>query len=188
MTRRVNIVSDRLCMRCLLGIPREDLVSSPTAETAEAGPIPNSNPTPVPDEHSLALAQACAALALSKKADEVALLHVEGVTSFTDFFLVASAPSERQVAAIATAIEDGLRDCGIRPMGVEGKEAGAWVLVDLGEVVVHLYLDTARTYYDIEGFWADAPRIAADEARGLEVLKEWEETHRETVKARREAL
>ncbi len=140
------------------------------------------------DNRSLDLAQACASLALDKKGDDPVIIHVEGVTSYTDFFVVVSAPSERQVSAIAGAIEDGMRECGVRPLGVEGKESGAWVLLDYGEVVVHLYLDEARQYYDLEGLWADAPRVDVVEDDGVAIRKAWEEAHRDEVAARREAL
>jgi len=118
--------------------------------------------------------QACAALALDKKATEPVILAVSKLTSFADFFLIASAPSERQVAAIGAHIEDTMRNAGLRPLSVEGKSSGAWVLLDFGDFVVHLFHDAAREYYDLEGFWADAPRVEINEAEGLAWAKQAE--------------
>ena len=116
------------------------------------------------------LAQACAALASDKKADEIVMLRVSELTSYADCFVICMAPSERQVLAIAHYIDDELRRAGKKPVGAEGLEQGHWVLVDYGSVVVHIFLSTARHYYDLEGFWADAPRIPVDEARGQSYL------------------
>lgn len=119
--------------------------------------------------------QACAALALDKKATDPVVLAVADLTSFADFFLIASAPSERQVAAIASHIEDTMRKAGVRPLSVEGKSTGAWVLLDFGDFVVHLFHDSAREYYDLEGFWADAERVEIDEDEGLAFVKQAEQ-------------
>lgn len=125
---------------------------------------------PVADSELLPIAQAAAALCLDKKATDPVILHVEKLTSYTDFFVVASAPSERQVAAVASHVEEQLKKAGFRTLGVEGKSTGNWVLLDYGDFVIHVFLDDARSYYDIEGFWSDAPRIAVDEKFGLEIL------------------
>ena len=127
---------------------------------------------------TLVLAQAAAALALDKKAEGVVVLDVEKLTSFADYFIIASAPSERQVSAIAAHIEDTMRKGGHRPLGSEGRENGNWVLLDFGDLVVHLFLDTARDYYDLDGFWADAPRVDIDEEAGLATAKELETSRR----------
>lgn len=129
-------------------------------------------------EKTLELAQAAAALALDKKAEEVVILKVDRVTSFADFFVIASANSERQVAAIASHIEDTMRKGGHKPIGVEGKDAGNWVLVDFGDFVVHLFLDSAREYYDLDGFWTDAESVDVDESAGMATVKAIEEAPR----------
>lgn len=126
-------------------------------------------PAPPPDATE-ELAQALAALTLSKKAEDVLVLRVTELTSYADFFVLASAPSERQVQAIARHAADEMKRAGRAPLGTEGLEQGHWVLVDYGAVVLHVFLANARQYYDLEGFWSDAPRVEVDEARGLETL------------------
>lgn len=131
------------------------------------------------DPRAFELAQAAAALALDKKAEDVVILAVDRLTSFADYFVIASAGSERQVTAVAAHVEDTLRKAGLRPLGIEGKETGHWVLLDYGDFVVHLFLDTARSYYDLDGFWSDAPRLPVDEAAGLATVKALEQVPRE---------
>ena len=133
---------------------------------AEASPRRPAAP-PDPTEE---LAQALAALALGKKAEDVLILRVTEMTSYADFFVLASAPSERQVQAIARHAAEEMKKAGRMPFGSEGLEQGHWVLVDYGAVVLHVFLGSARQYYDLEGFWAEAPHVTVDEPRGLEVL------------------
>lgn len=118
------------------------------------------------------IAQAAAQLASEKKAEDLVLLDVAGACSYADYFVICSAPSERQVMAIAKSVDDGLRRGGIKPINVEGMRQGTWVLIDTGEVVVHCFLSSARDYYDLEGFWADAKEVAVDEKAGIEALKQ----------------
>ena len=108
------------------------------------------------------LAQAIALLALDKKAEDVVILKVTDLTSYADCFVLASAPSERQVQAIARHVDDEMRKAGKAPVGTEGLEQGHWVLVDLGAAVLHVFLASARQYYDLEGFWSDAKRVPID--------------------------
>lgn len=110
------------------------------------------------DAAGAALAHRIALLALAKKANEVVILDVRGKTSYADYFLIASGDSERQVAAIAEHIETQLRNDGVRPLGIEGEERCQWVLLDFGGVVVHLFYDEVRAFYDLEGLWTDVPR------------------------------
>ena len=123
------------------------------------------------DDVALRYAQAAATLASDIKAEEIAILSVGTLTSYTDYFVVSSAPSERQTNAIASSIEDTFRRGGQKPIGVEGKNEGGWVLLDFGDFVVHTFSSPAREYYDIEGFWADAERIPVDEVVGRKVIK-----------------
>jgi ribosome-associated protein len=101
----------------------------------------------------------CLRAAIEKKAHDPVLLELKGVTSFTDYFLLCSGKSDRQVQAIAQAIEEALGKKGIRPLGQEGMREGKWVLIDYEDVVVHIFLDPVRRFYDLEGLWMDAPRI-----------------------------
>lgn len=105
------------------------------------------------------IAQKCAAAADDKKASDILILDVAKLTSFTDYFVICSAPSERQVQAIVSNVEDVMREHGIRPLGIEGMETCSWVLLDFGDVIVHCFTDAAREYYDLEGFWIDAPKV-----------------------------
>jgi ribosome-associated protein len=99
-------------------------------------------------------------------------MHMTELTSYADYFVVASSPSERQTQAIARQVADELKKkMGKRPMNIDGMQQGNWVIVDYGAVVVHIFQDHARQYYDLDGFWRDAPRLDVDEARGLACLK-----------------
>lgn len=93
-----------------------------------------------------------------KKAGNIVIFNIGDLTSFADYFVVCSAPSERQVQAIVRNVEDELRKNLIRPLGVEGLETSSWVLVDVGDVVFHCFTDSAREYYDLDGCWIDAER------------------------------
>jgi ribosome-associated protein len=97
--------------------------------------------------------------ALDKKALEPVLLDVRGATSYTDFILIVSGGSDRQVQAIADGIVARAAEEGVRPLGVEGDREGHWVLVDLGDVVVHVFYHQLREFYDLEGLWSDAPQV-----------------------------
>ena len=101
----------------------------------------------------------CLNAALEKKALDPVLLELKGTTSFTDYFLLCSGKSDRQVQAIAQGIEEALRKKGIRPLGEEGMTEGRWILIDYGDVVIHIFLEPVRRFYDLEGLWIDAPQI-----------------------------
>jgi len=105
----------------------------------------------------------CLKAAIEKKALNPVLLELKEITSFTDYFLLLSGKSDRQVQAIAQAIEEALKKRGIRPLGQEGTLGGKWVLMDYEDVVVHIFLETLRKFYDLEGLWIDAPRVELEE-------------------------
>lgn len=84
------------------------------------------------------------------------ILNIKKLSSVSDYLLVCSAGSERQVHAIADAIEDGLRNDGERPLGREGVTEGRWALLDFNDVVAHIFLEPVRVFYDLEGLWAEA--------------------------------
>jgi ribosome silencing factor RsfS/YbeB/iojap len=108
---------------------------------------------------SLAKTMACARAALEKKAENVKILELSDLSGFTDFFLVASGTSDRQVQAIADSVQSVMEGEGFETLTVEGYSEGRWVLIDFGDVVVHVFLDALREYYDLEGLWATAPRV-----------------------------
>ena len=97
--------------------------------------------------------------AANKKATGLVLLEMKGMTSFTDYFVICSGKSDRQVQAIAQGIEEILAREGIHPLGLEGMVEGKWVLMDYADVVVHIFLEPVRQFYDLEGLWIEAPRI-----------------------------
>jgi ribosome-associated protein len=105
------------------------------------------------------LAIAIAVSALDKKAVGLEILDVAGKVDYADFLVLMTGRSDRQVLALAQGIEETLRKKGKRPLSVEGLPHGNWVLMDFGDVVVHVFQDDARSLYDIEGLWMDARRI-----------------------------
>jgi ribosome-associated protein len=102
--------------------------------------------------------------ALERKAEDVVALDVRGVTSFADTFVLATGRSARQVRAIADAILEAVEARGERVLGIEGKQEGRWVLIDLGDVIVHLFQPEVRAHYDLDRLWSDAPPLAIEGA------------------------
>lgn len=97
--------------------------------------------------------------ALGRKAFDLVILDVRDLTSIADAFIICSGRSNRQVAAIAESIQVELKKHGIRPLSVEGKKEGHWVLLDYGHVIMHVFYEPVRSFYDLEGLWIDAKRI-----------------------------
>ncbi len=97
--------------------------------------------------------------ASDKKAENIVALDLRGVASFTDYFLICSGTSTRQVQAIAEAILEKLEEHGTRPLHVEGEVVAQWILIDYGDLVVHVFEQSAREYYDLERLWRDAERL-----------------------------
>ena len=102
------------------------------------------------------------AAALDKKALEPVLLDVSQLASYTDFILIVSGRSDRQVQAITEGVVAAFAEVSIRPIGVEGVGAGQWALVDFGNVVVHVFHHPIREFYDLEGLWNDAVMVPLD--------------------------
>ena len=96
---------------------------------------------------------------LGKKAEAVVALDVRGLTSIADTFIICSGRSNRQVTSIANHVERTLKDNGIRPLSVEGRKEGHWILMDYGDVIIHVFYEETRSFYDLEGLWVDAKRI-----------------------------
>ncbi len=95
----------------------------------------------------------------SKKALDITTLRLIELTSFTDYFLICSGNSTRQVQAIADEVTDQLRQQGLRPMSTEGYNTGEWILIDYGAFVVHIFTENSRRFYDLERLWRDAERV-----------------------------
>ena len=110
---------------------------------------------------TVALLRAATGAAIDKKAFQLVVLDLSQLTSFTDAFLICSAANERQLGAIAAEVEGRLRDAGRRPLHVEGAGQSEWVLLDYGDLIVHLFTEERRRYYALEALWGDAPRLPA---------------------------
>ena len=108
---------------------------------------------------SLAAAKVAIAAALDKKAVEPVLMDVCGRASYADFIGVVSGRSDRQVDAIAEGVCEAMAAIGRRPLGREGARNGRWVLIDFGDVVIHVFYHPLREVFDIESLWIDAPRV-----------------------------
>lgn len=97
--------------------------------------------------------------ALERKGQALVALDVREVTSVADTFMLVTGTSDRHARAITDSIVGALRDRGEKPLGVEGYDEGRWVLIDLGDVVVHVFQEQVRNEYDLERLWSDAPTL-----------------------------
>ena len=116
--------------------------------------------------NSLEAAQLCAGAADSKKAFEILILDLSKLTSICDYFVICSGSNSTQVGAIAEGIGRDLATAGVHPSHVEGAAGATWVLMDYGDVVVHVFEEQTRAYYSLEKLWGEAPRIALAAAPG----------------------
>ena len=105
------------------------------------------------------MGKVAAEAAAGRRGHDAVLLKVTGRCSYTDFILVVETESDRQVDAVSDRIQDSLRQEGLKPLGVEGRGDGGWVLMDFGDLVVHVFRHDLRSFYDIEGLWHDSPRV-----------------------------
>ena len=117
----------------------------------------------LPKLSSLERALECSRSALDKKAYDLVVLDTAKHTSIADYFVICSGRSDTQVQAIADGIGHHLASLGLNPLAVEGREHGQWVLVDFGDVVVHVFYVPVRGFYDLERLWAKAPRVELPE-------------------------
>jgi ribosome-associated protein len=107
------------------------------------------------------LAKASANYADDKKAEEIVVLDLQGISSFTDYFVICSGTSEPHLKAIAGEIEERLRDeHGVRAVSVDGFPASQWIVLDYMQVIVHVFRREKREFYSLEDLWGDAPRVA----------------------------
>jgi ribosome-associated protein len=113
----------------------------------------------------------CINASLEKKAKDLTILRVKEISAFADYFIICSGTSDRQVRAIAAAIQENLKKADILPLGVEGEAAGSWILMDYNDVIIHIFLESVRNFYDLERLWSEAPRMAVpDETVSLKAL------------------
>ena len=117
-------------------------------------------------DRSLQLAKVAALAAEEKIAEKVMAIDVSDQMPLTDVFVIASAPSERQVGAIVDEVEDRLRELGSKPIRREGEREGRWVLIDFGDIIVHVQHEEEREYYALERLWKDCPEIDLAHGRG----------------------
>jgi len=114
-------------------------------------------------EESRSVAVAAARAAAAKQAADVTILDVRGLIVITDYFVICSGSTERQVRTIVEEVEKALRGDDRRPVRREGETEARWVLLDYVDVVVHAFVEEEREYYDLERLWRDAPRVDWDE-------------------------
>ncbi|MFO0588242.1 MAG: ribosome silencing factor [Polyangiaceae bacterium] len=150
-----------------IAAPQEKSARAPTSKRAplaapkraKAAPTP-----PTPSNKAQELAVAIAVAGLDKKAIAIEILDVTGKVDYADFLVVMTGRSDRHVHSIATGIEEALaRKNKVKPLSVEGLSTATWVLIDFGDVVVHVFQEDSRRLYDIEGLWIDAGRVALPE-------------------------
>jgi len=117
------------------------------------------------DKSGLELAQICARAALDAKAEEVVILDVQGISTFTDYFVIMSGRSTRHVQGVAEAIEKEMRAKRVSTANAEGLQEGMWVLLDFNDVVVHIFYHEQRKFYDLESLWHDARPVSIDDTQ-----------------------
>jgi ribosome-associated protein len=140
-----------------------DPVEPTTATTPDQSPradgLPHRDAPPRSERPPLDVARRIVELAEDKKAADIVLLDLTGLTTLADAFVICSGGSERQLGAIADGIVEGMRAEKTRPIGREGTATSHWVLLDFGSVVVHIFTPPEREYYSLEKHWAEAKTI-----------------------------
>lgn len=129
-----------------------DKIGAPARDKAAGRPLPDETP-------AYALAERCAWHLLEKKLDDVIILDLRGSSDVCDFFVIASGGADTQVQASARHLHDELAAAGHHVHSMEGLQQGRWVLLDLFDVVVHVFHQRAREYFQLERLWGDAPRL-----------------------------
>ena len=135
--------------------PRRKMPKSIGREAAPPPAVPDVNLPDPSRETALAVARA----GLEKKAEDIIIFDVRGLSSYADYLVLLTADSDRQAGAIADHVDQQLKEAGHAKIAVEGYETGNWIIVDYGDVVTHVMGRETRIFYDLEGLWADAPRI-----------------------------
>jgi ribosome-associated protein len=141
-----------------LGVPKRAIAARPQRRSVP--PSPPAEPSSAARDLALALAAA----AIDKKAIGIEILDVTGKVDYADFLVVMTGRGGRHVHAIATGIEEAMRKRKLSPISMEGLAGATWVLIDFGDVVVHVFQEDARAIYDIEGLWIDAGRVPVPDA------------------------
>ena len=140
--------------------PAEPTTTPPSSASPRADGLPSRTAVaPSPERPPLEVARRIVELAEDKKAADIVLLDLTGLTTLADAFVICSGGSERQLDAIADGIVGGMREEKLRPIGREGTAVSHWVLLDFGSVVVHIFTPPEREYYSLEKHWAEAKTI-----------------------------
>lgn len=105
----------------------------------------------------------CINAALQRKAKDLVVMKMMALSSFADYFIICSGTSDRQVKAIASWLDESLKKDGMTLLGKEGLQHGQWVLMDYGDIVIHIFYEPVRAFYDIERLWAEAPKMMIDD-------------------------
>jgi ribosome-associated protein len=129
------------------------MTEAPVRSAADTSPSPSKLP-PGKDR-----AVECARIAADLRCKDLVVLEVQRIIGWTDYLVIATGGSRRQIAAVADEIGDRMKAIGDKPLAIEGYETGGWTVLDYGDVVVHLFDDEKREYYQLERLWEDAPRI-----------------------------
>jgi ribosome-associated protein len=145
--------------RAPLPTPKVASDAAPKSKRSRATPPPAQGQGSLASDAAREVAVAIAVAALDKKAHALEILDVAGKVDYADFLVLMSGKSDRQVAALAQGIEEALRKKGKRALSVEGLPHAIWVLMDFGDVVVHVFQEDSRQLYDLDGLWMDAKRI-----------------------------
>ena len=119
------------------------------------------------------LAETLGRLADDKKAADIVVMDLEGLTDIADYFVIAGGTSERHVRTIADGIREGMKESKVRPAASEGYDEGRWVILDFQSVIVHIFLGSLRELYDLESLWLEAKKYRIKkEKKGIEVGNE----------------
>jgi ribosome-associated protein len=115
----------------------------------------------------------CVNAALEKKPKDLVILKIKEISSFADYYVIMSGSSDREVQALASAIQEKMKKAGILPLGTEGTTFGKWILLDYIDVIVSIFHEPLRTFYDLERLWSDAPHMEIpDDTRELTALSD----------------
>lgn len=110
-------------------------------------------------------AQICARFADEKKANDIVVLELIGLTDIADYFVLATGTSERHVRTIADSIELGMKETGMKPFSLEGYDEGRWVIIDYQNVIAHVFVESLRELYDLESLWIEAKRYTLEKGK-----------------------
>ena len=139
--------------------PAEPTTATTTDQAPRPDGLPHREAPPRTERPPLDIARRIVELAEDKKAADIVLLDLTGLTTLADAFVICSGGSERQLDAIADGIIEGMRAEKVRPIGREGTATSHWVLIDFGAVVVHVFTPPERDYYSLEKHWSEAKTI-----------------------------